>query len=111
MPKQPGREKNSYAKRKTDQLNDSAHETIPQLPTKTNFISLLPSCEKLGLGRVSHECGMDLFRDVNLLSRIAPQCMEVLSSTVFSLCGLSGGHSTIHRLCHWTAPDPPNGLR
>ncbi len=49
MPKQPGREKNSYAKRKTDQLNDSADETIPQLPTKTNFISLLPSCEKLGL--------------------------------------------------------------
>jgi len=49
VPKQPGREKNSYAKRKTDQLNDSADETIPQLPTKTNFISLLPSCEKLGL--------------------------------------------------------------
>src|SRR5216684_3575967 len=41
---------------------------------------------------------MDLFRDVNLLSRIAPRCMEVLSSTGFSLCGLSGAHSTIHRL-------------
>src|SRR6266849_2108465 len=41
---------------------------------------------------------MDLFRDVNLLSRIAPRWMEVFSSTGFSLCGLGGAHSTIHRL-------------
>ncbi len=41
---------------------------------------------------------MDPLCDVNLLSRIAPRCMEALSSTGFSLCGLSGGKSTVHRL-------------
>ncbi len=30
---------------------------------------------------------MDLFYDVRLLRRIAPQCVEVLCSTGFSLCG------------------------
>ncbi len=41
---------------------------------------------------------MDLLCYVNLLSRIAPLCMQALSSTGFSLCGLSGGKSTVHRL-------------
>jgi hypothetical protein len=40
-----------------------------------------------GLARISHECGMDLFYDFNFLRRIAPRCLEVLSSTGFSLCG------------------------
>ena len=48
--------------------------------------------------RISRECGKDAFCDVKLLSRIAPRCMAVLSSAGFSLCDLSGGHSTIHRL-------------
>jgi len=41
---------------------------------------------------------MDLLCDVSLLCRIATRRMEVLSSTGFSLCGLSGGQSTEHRL-------------
>ncbi len=41
---------------------------------------------------------MDLLCDVSLRCRIAPRRMEVLSSTGFSLCGLSGGQSTVHRL-------------
>ncbi len=48
--------------------------------------------------RISRECGKDAFCDVKLLSRIAPRCMAVLSSTGFSLCDLNGGQSTIHRL-------------
>src|SRR6266403_1964318 len=41
---------------------------------------------------------MGLLDDVSLGRRIALRCTEVLSSTGFSLCGLSCGQSTVHRL-------------
>ncbi len=53
----------------------------------------------LELARIFHECGMDLLRDVSLLCRISLRCMEVLSSTGFSLFGVPRpGKSKPHRL-------------
>jgi len=48
-PKPYWREKSSHAQRKTGQrVNDTTTpgETISQLPIRTNFIPVLPSCEK-----------------------------------------------------------------
>jgi hypothetical protein len=57
-----------------------------------------PETVLLELARISDEGGVDLFCDFSLLCRIALSCVEVVSSTGFSLCGLSGGQSTAHRL-------------
>ncbi len=51
---------------------------------------------------------MDLFYDVSLLRRIAPQCVEVLCSTGFSLCGFDfrlALRKAPRSLCHSTALD------
>ncbi len=53
----------------------------------------------LEIGRIFHERIMDLLCDVSVLCRISLRCMEVLSSTGFSLCGvLRPGKSKPHRL-------------
>jgi hypothetical protein len=41
---------------------------------------------------------MNLLFDVSLPRRIALWCMVALSSTGFSLCGLSCGQAAVHRL-------------
>ena len=52
----------------------------------------------IGLAPRSHQCVTNLFCDVRLLHRIALPCVDALSSTGFSLCGLGGGSSILHRL-------------
>ena len=53
----------------------------------------------LELARIFHERIMDLLCDVSVLCRISLRCMEVLSSTGFSLCGVPRpGKSKPHRL-------------
>jgi hypothetical protein len=47
---------------------------------------------------MAHKCATNLFCDVRLLRRIALRCVDALSSTGFSLCGVSCGESTVHRL-------------
>jgi hypothetical protein len=47
---------------------------------------------------ISHKYVTNLFCDIRLLRRIALRCVDALSSTGFSLCGLSGDSSTLHRL-------------
>ena len=47
---------------------------------------------------ISHKRVTNLFCAVSLLRRIALRRVAVLSSTGFSLCGLSCGPLTVHRL-------------
>ncbi len=47
---------------------------------------------------ISHKYVTNLFCDIRLLHRIALRRVDALSNTGFSLCGLSGDSSTLHRL-------------
>jgi hypothetical protein len=47
---------------------------------------------------MSYKNVINLFCAISLPCRIALRCLDVLSSTGFSLCGLNCGASTVHRL-------------
>jgi hypothetical protein len=86
VPKQPRSEKKLMPKRKTDQQNNSTCETFSQFPIRTDFISLLPSCERLRL--------------VELLGSSPIPRSFVASCVSFQLRPLpSTGVTRLHRYC------------